>query len=328
MPSSHGGGFSGGGGHGGFHSSGGSHGSSGYTPRYSRTRPIPGATRYSYMNRHGHLCYFYYVGVPHRSSYTKSIFPLVLGLIFAVAIFAFMISATIPHKLSSSLCKEVDTVVLDNAGLFNNEESAALTKSLDKYYEKTGIQAVLYTLNDTEFPSGVYGNLSKYSLEDYAYDLYLDLFNDEGHLLIVYVNYTRYSTRGYMWLDMAGDNTSSAFTDDDFELLQTNMNNNLNNSKLSISEAIVKSFDKLTEKSLVIQTETKKEIIGLSVVGIALVGLLIFAIVRKIIEQKEINGYVDYAKSRPDVSYNDMPKDDPYRDIMTNRRPDEDPFKE
>ena len=328
MPSSHGGGFSGGGGGGSFHSSGGSHGNGGYSQRYSRTRPIPGARRYSYVNRYGHPCFFYYVGVPRRSSYIKSIWPLIIGLIFITAIFAFMISATIPHKLSSSLCKEVDTVVLDNAGLFNNDESAALTKSLDKYYEKTGVQAVLYTLNDSDFPTRAYSYLNKNSLEEYAYDLYLNLFNDEGHLLIVYVNYPNDSYRGYMWLDMSGDNISSAFTDDDFELLQTNMNTNLNNSKLSVSEAIVKSFDKLTEESLTIRSGTRTELLGLSIIGIVFVGGIIFIIIRKIIEQKEINGYVDYAKSHPDVSYNDMPKDDPYRDIMTNRRPDEDPFKE
>ena len=72
MPSSHGGGFGGGGSFGGgFHSSG-PHSSGNNTPTYSR-RPFPGATRYSYINRHGMMCYFFFAGTPRRIPRTNMI---------------------------------------------------------------------------------------------------------------------------------------------------------------------------------------------------------------------------------------------------------------
>lgn len=297
MPSSSGGGFgggfSGGGGNfnGGFHSSGGNGGNNRLP--YSN-KAFPGATRYHYINSHGTMCFFYYAGTPTRvgrSGIVSIAIILAIALIIASIIPAFII----PRKISSHYCHPTDSYYIDNAGIVSNAE--ALNTSFSAFYEKTGIQPVLYTLKADDFPSR-YGTVTQYSLEDFAYDLYLDLFSDEGHWLIVFVEFDKDPYFG--WIDMHGDNTETVINDGFFEGFQNDMQTYLNSSSYTYEQAIVKAFDNATESSLKINSSIRTSLIMFSIIALLILAAIIYALVNTIKQRLTINGYVDYIEKHPE----------------------------
>ncbi len=298
MPHSSGGGFGGGGGHsGGFHSSGGSGGSHG--PRFS-TRPFSGARKYSYINRYGAVCVFYSVSRPtQKQKPIASIVPLIFALIIVLIVGAVVIANFIPSKLSSRKCNFTGEFYADNAGIVTDVD--ALNESFDSFYEKTGVQPYLYTLNSSAFPSQ-YGDINKYSLEDYAYDLYLDLFNDEGHWLIVFVKYD--SSPYYGWIDMAGDDTDSIITSSFFNKFQQSMQTNLNaqaKSSFNYEKAIIISMDNATQNALNYNVTDFIPLIFISIFMLVFVGGIIAAIVQTVKHSLMINGYIDYVEKNPNA---------------------------
>ena len=78
----------------------------------------------------------------------------------------------------------------DPDGLLYNDEIPVLEKGLEHFYKTTGVCAYVYLVN--ELDEGVDGN-------KYASDLYDELFNDEGHILLVYdyTNAYMYDAEGY-----------------------------------------------------------------------------------------------------------------------------------
>ena len=78
----------------------------------------------------------------------------------------------------------------DPDGLLYNDEIPVLEKGLEHFYKTTGVCAYVYLVN--ELDEGVDGN-------EYASDLYDELFNDEGHILLVfdYTNAYMYDAEGY-----------------------------------------------------------------------------------------------------------------------------------
>lgn len=94
---------------------------------------------------------------------------------------------------------EIMDYLYDDADYFKDDSEKELIKGLTYFYEKTGVQPVIYTKKGS-------------SAESEAKELYLELFNDEAHLLIVVPvdmfggNSTRYY---YM-----GDDTETIVTED------------------------------------------------------------------------------------------------------------------
>ena len=197
MPSSHGGGFGGGfSGGGGFHSSGGSHSGGGTnTPRFSN-KSFPGATRYAYVNPAGIMCVFYYQGRPSRVKKSSITFLAVL-LAFFIILSIVIPMLMLPRKLPESYCEFTGSYYSDNAGIISGSDADELNAAFSAFYEKTGVQPYLYTIKAENFPSK-YGSISSYTLEEYAYDLYEKKFNDEGHWLIVFVEYDTGHGVGYL----------------------------------------------------------------------------------------------------------------------------------
>ena len=130
---------------------------------------------------------------------------LVLG---AAAIFfgLFMVycSSATPSKLALDY-EKTEVSVSDYLGVFSDEESDALIGIMEEFQGKTGITPVLYTTGNEDW-------IVHYSsLENYAYDVYVNNFEDERHWLLVY---TADSNQGagefsnWYWESMAGDDTS------------------------------------------------------------------------------------------------------------------------
>ncbi len=300
MPSSHGGGSFGGGSSGGggsFHSSG-SHGASS-TPHFSTHKRFPGCTMYYFIDTSGVRRTFYHKGSPVRKSLWKLIgtyciaflLLLIIGVVFASSTF-------IPHKLSSRKCNLYSSYIVDNANVINKEDG--LEESLKAFYEKSGVQIVVYTQTIEYFENKI-GSVSKENLENYAYDVYVNLFNDEGHWLIVVI------TDGMegSWIDMAGDNTSLIITDSFFEKFQSEMQENLNNTSISKSQALKKCFNYATENILTFSMVDIVPMILYFVFIISILFIIGIQIYKGIMEYITIKGYCTYRDEHGGVDFSE-----------------------
>ena len=295
MPSSHGGGFGGGfSGGGGFHSSG-SHSSGGAsTPRFSN-KAFPGATRYAYVNPAGILCVFYYQGRPTRVK-KSSITMLAVLLAFFIILSVVIPTLMMPRKLSEASCKFSGSYFSDNAGIVSYSQEDDLNAALAAFYEKTGVQPYLYTLKAENFPSK-YGSITSHSLEEYAYDLYEKKFNDEGHWLIVFVEYDK--SPYFAWIDMCGDNASSIVNDGFFKDFQYDMQTYLQSQPYTHVQGIIKSFNNATERALEVNGDVIGPIVIFAMIFIFLDVFIGISLVASIKQYFMINGYLDYEEKNP-----------------------------
>ncbi len=119
-------------------------------------------------------------------------------------------------RLDESLCKPVDVWYFDMAELFEPEgEGEMVEHALSYFYEKTGVQPLLVTANyidGTNAPSWD-------TVENYLYNLYIDMFGeDEGHYIFLYfehsdTTYTAYYIPGLDAMEVMDDEASSILMD-------------------------------------------------------------------------------------------------------------------
>ena len=331
MPSSHGGGFGGGGGGGsfggGFHSSGGSGHSQNPGPRITN-RPFHGARRYTYINSRGMMCFFYSNQTPRRTSLTSTI--LLYGglIIFFIVLAAFLISSAVPKKMSKIYISPTSSYYEDNAGIVTNANE--LNSEFNSFYELTGVQPYLYTIKAENFPKQ-YGAITKYTLEDFAYDLYIDQFSDEGHWLIVFVKYENSPYFG--WVDMAGDYTQNIINDTFFNKFQKDMQRYLNTASqdgasITYCDAIITSFKNSEDYAFDMSSQARGQIIMYSFIFGGLVALMLYVLIKSIQQTLKVNGYVNYIEKNPEKAASSVSDDLEYVSPQSYTPPqDEDPFK-
>ncbi len=303
MPSSRGGGFSGGGGghHGGFssgggHYSGGGGGGRNNGPRYS-SRPFPGGRKYSYINRRGRTCFFFYGGVPCRRSPVSTIVVLSIIILMGAFIGGFMLYALIPTRLSAKECTPIDSYYEDNAEVFSESEALELEKTLKAFYEKTGAQPYLFTFYYDEMPEK-YGSVGQKTMEDYAYDKYINMFlDDEGHwLILLAVNRDENAslTDQWIWIEMAGDDALEVVTDSLFDSFKDDMQTFLNVDSLTMGEGVNRAYSNALEDALKLQGDELIIVIMLSLFLIIFLGGLLAGMIRSVMEIRRVNEYCDY----------------------------------
>lgn len=301
MPSSHGGGHSGGGGH---HGSGGfrSSGSKNSGPKFSRTKPFPGARRYYYINTMGVRRSFYYGGVPQKRSLVSVIFPPLIFIIAGIVMATVMFAVIIPTKLKPSKCVFSGAFVSDADDLFTSEEEDAMIDSFKAFYDKTGIEPYLYAFESHNLPAEYGTEINRKSMESYAYNIYVNTFSDEGHFMILYTETLDSSgnVQSWFWVDMAGNDTGNLIDDDAFDYFQDVMQRYLNASSISKGEAIARSFD---ESAKSIMKLPIFQIIYLSVFFLFFIGLPLFACISNAKDMKEMNEYCDYRDKNGGVDF-------------------------
>ena len=327
MPSSHGGGFGGGGGGGGsfgggFHSSGGSGGGQPRGPRVSN-RPFSGATRYSYINSRGMMVFFYSDTTPRKTS-LKSTILLYGGLIiFFVILAAFLIFSAFPKKMSKIYINPTSSYYEDNAGIVTSPEQ--INHSFSSFYELTGVQPYLYTIKAEYFPKQ-YGDITVDHLERYAYDLYLDLFNDEGHWLILFIEYDDYPY--FAWIEMHGNNTAKLINADFFEQFQIDMQRCLY-SDMGYCNAIAAAINSSESYVFEMSSDARSQIIMYFIIFGGLIALFLYVLIKSIQQAILMNGYVSYKEQQLGGVAEDKIQDtSEYVSADTYTPPkDEDPFK-
>ena len=214
MPHSSGGGSHSGGSHSSSHSShhsshsGGSSSGGGLpSNRHSSGQPFPGAKRYLYYRNN--RPYFLYANYDVRK---PDPMPRVAGfIVFFIILLPFIIasvfiiakSVTVPKRLDSD--KHPKFVIEDNIGVV--EDKKQLKKSMQEFYDTTGIIPAVITVNNDDW------NEDYTSLENYAYDLYVNNFKDENHWLIVYSEAVKDNGfNDWYWEGMQGNNTDPILT--------------------------------------------------------------------------------------------------------------------
>lgn len=197
---SHGGGSHGGGSHGG--SFGGSH-SGGLRSKKLSTTPFLGATRYvCYRNGTRSYIYSNYDITRKTSGWDfLALLPLIPG--FMMLIFLFCYSFSRPTKLTKT---DSEIVINDRAQVFDMPVS--LEANLKTFYKKTGITPAVMTVYNEDWKQNYV------SLGDYAYDLYVNAFDDETHWLIVYSQPKKPGAFvDWYWEGMQGDDTDKILTE-------------------------------------------------------------------------------------------------------------------
>ena len=228
------------------HSSGGS-GGSGSSKRTS-SQPFAGSKRYLYYE--GSKPYFVYSNYDIRKRTDGNIFVWIIEFMFILLPFILTFSAlaikqiNVPKKVDYFKNRSVEYVIEDNAGVIKDEKK--LKKSLKEFYKETGVVPAVITVNNDAW------NTNYKNLEKYAFDLYVNRFKDEYHLLIVYSEAVKDDGfNDWYCEEMAGDNTGRVITDrigSDFNnALYKNL---LQREKYSVDEAIAATFDEYTPKMM------------------------------------------------------------------------------
>ncbi len=237
MPHSSGGGSHGGGSH--HSSSHSSHGGSGSSSRTSKTY-FHGAKRYSYYNRHGVQEYVYsnrdLTKGPSKARYLILLFyiPFICAI---VTLFVQAVAKPKPLKMDYNH----QIVIEDHLGVLDEK---ALMNSLTPFQEKTGITPSVITVYDEEWKENYY------SLEDYAFSLYVNHFQDEKHWLIVYSEtmYKDESFNAWSYEGMQGDDTDPLITQSIADKFTDTLTENLYAENYNdVTQAIGKSFEEINE---------------------------------------------------------------------------------
>lgn len=233
MPHSSGGGSHSGGSHGGSHR-GGSGGI-----RYSRT-PFSRSRRFRYRDRRGNTHYIYASDKPKPQSIIGFIFSMITLLPFLAFGVLIFVAAGWEFMPKDPLKKEyicTGVHMIDNINVIDNY--AALEKSLEEFEDVTGICPCIVTVHDSDWKDSR-------TLERYAYNYYVDTWEDEQHFLIVYSEPEKPDSDGFLdwsWEGMQGDDTDPILTEKGFSHFQNDLMNGLYSDDISVGDSFRTSFD-------------------------------------------------------------------------------------
>lgn len=248
MPHSSGGGSSSGGSHGGSSSSGGSFGGhgSGSGTRVSH-RSFPGAYRYVGYNNDGERDYIY-SNSPSLNKHRISVVLLLFYIPFIIAgVFLGSRVVHIPSTMKTSYTPTV--LVMDEEDMISDSDEKLVEKGAEAVYDATGVPVcVRFESNDVWD-----GSDKEYvSLQGYAFDTYLNMYNDEDHWLIIYTDNSKALTDANARLDwyfegMQGDNTDKYLPEKVTSKFNTNLYNALSMHDGNIGQSFEESFESLAK---------------------------------------------------------------------------------
>lgn len=236
MPHSSGGGSHGGGFHGG--SGGGRSGGIGSSgPRVS-SHYFAGAHRYVYYRRNRPI-YYYSTSRVDSSSWKASVIAwAVFFLIFlSGGILAIGGEFSPPVKLELNY-EDTELLVADTADILSAEETDRLYSVFAEFQDTTGITPALLTVHNEDW-QGKYT-----SLENYAYDAYVNRFKDERHWLMVYSEPEQPdpSFVEWYWEGMQGDDTDRIITEQVADKMNSAVHKYLTMNSYTVGDAFAQGF--------------------------------------------------------------------------------------
>lgn len=206
MPHSSGGGsHSGGSSHSSSHSSGGgshSGGGSSYSAPRIYSSYHAGTHRYVYYT-HGRPKYYYSAERPESTIGLRIFLLIFLAIWIAVSIPFWMAAINHPKKLTTDY--DTSIMIQDDLNVIEDSEEEKLYTAFKEFQDETGITPALITSDNAAWQE-YYTDIT-----NYAYDLYVNNFEDEKHWLFVYTS-DQSEFDNWHWEGMQGDNTDGILT--------------------------------------------------------------------------------------------------------------------
>lgn len=239
---------------------GGSHGGGGGHFNYGSSRGGRSSSNYSPV---------------YRTSYYRPMTPLggTLSIVLAIIVIVAGLIAARPNiqqstversKLDSSLCTKVDTWYQDDINWIHDEKT--LLKGLKMFYDKTGVQPYLWITDNIN-------GKAKPNTSDFETALkskYSELFKDEGHVIVCFMESSPSVYATYYW---AGSAAKGVIDDEAGEILLDVIDSKYT-SDLSDEEMFSKSFSDAATRMMKVGRTTKQYIV-LAVAVIAGLGIIV-----------------------------------------------------
>ncbi|MCR5101551.1 MAG: TPM domain-containing protein, partial [Butyrivibrio sp.] len=244
---------SGGGSHsGGFHSSSSSSSSRSRSskrtapPPIYRDKPCRGYSRYAFYNG-SRINYRYVRDTPQSAG----LFFTYLVYVFFLLIGALIIYASINKVEKLNMDYAYGPGITDYIDILTDEEEEKLYETFEQFQEKTGISVGLLT-DYNESWQDYYD-----SLENYAYDVYVNSYEDEKHWLIVYTEPKDINPEfsDWYWEGMQGDLTDLVLTGDTTDEFGEKLQRYLTSNNYTVGEAFNSAFMELTDSLIIGKTE-------------------------------------------------------------------------
>ena len=198
----------------------------------------------------------------YRTSYYRPMTPLggTLSIVLAIIVIVAGLIAARPNiqqstiersKLDSSLCTRVDTWYQDDINWIHDEKT--LLKGLKTFYDKTGVQPYLWITDNIN-------GKAKPNTSDFETALkskYSELFKDEGHAIVCFMESSPSVYATYYW---AGSAAKGVIDDEAGEILLDVIDSKYT-SDLSDEEMFSKSFSDAATRMMKVGHTTKQLII-------------------------------------------------------------------
>lgn len=211
----------------------------------------------------------------YRTSYYRPMTPLggTLSIVLAIIVIVAGLIAARPNiqqstiersKLDSSLCTRVDTWYQDDINWIHDEKT--LLKGLKTFYNKTGVQPYLWITDNVN-------GKAKPNTSDFETALkskYSELFKDEGHVIVCFMESSPSVYATYYW---AGSAAKGVIDDEAGEILLDVIDSKYT-SDLSDEEMFSKSFSDAATRMMKVG-HTTKQLIIIAVIVLLCLGFVV-----------------------------------------------------
>lgn len=229
---------------------------------------------YSYGGSGGRRTVFYYGGGPTFVSGLASIVSGIVLIIVLVAMFSSLSGAFDSGSITKSTVEreKLSGVAIDDVGYYTDElgwirSGSTLESGLKEFYDETGVSPYVYitdTLDDGSTTA------TSQNMESTASGLYDELFDDEGHLLLLFHEHN--SDSNYSTWVITGTAAKTVMDDEAVDILLDYVDSNYYNSSMSEDEMFSDAFADAAGR---IMHVTRSPLPVIIVVGCGVVALFI-----------------------------------------------------
>lgn len=287
---SHGGGFHGGS-RGGYH--GGGRGGGGSSSSFRRTYFSGASHRYVYYkNRRPHYYYSNLGPTSLRQSVKGEIVATVVSLVFLLLFSLFpvpLMPKLLPPKKLPMDYEQTEIVVDDRLGVIDNEEE--LYETLEEFQDTTGITPYILTISNADWDTHYQGHLEKY-----AFQYYINRFDDESHWLFVYSLPSEEYIGDWQWEGMQGDDTDRILTEKLTKKFNETLQKNLLKKNGSVGEAFDTAFTEI--KPILMKGSIDYGVLMVMIIWYGIVGFAVFAIISHQIQSSQLAKAVEVDMAR------------------------------
>ncbi|MCR5401834.1 MAG: hypothetical protein K6E78_09615 [Treponema sp.] len=235
------------------------------------SKKFPGAQRYIYFENNKPVYIWANYDITKTKQSRRKVTKLIIALLFWVLSVVLQIHNPkaldwSPEEIASAGQETI--VIKDDLNLFS--DTTGLSQAMSDFYEQTKIRPAIITVKEESW-------INNYdSLEIYAYELYVNMFEDEKHWLIVYSvpQVMEGEFQDWKWEGMQGKDTDNILSVDASRFFNRHLQKYLlQKDKYSVEEALAMAFTDLNQR--VMQVYISKGSIILSILFLALI-ILVF----------------------------------------------------